>query len=91
MGERLLRQLESIDDTDNEMQQKFGAGSRTCIGRHISFLEMSKLIPRLVRDFDFALDDTLSSPDQHMKTAGYWFVKPKDFRVKIRPRNKSKV
>ncbi len=24
----------------------FGLGSRTCIGRHISFLEMSKILPR---------------------------------------------
>ncbi|KUL83275.1 hypothetical protein ZTR_09128 [Talaromyces verruculosus] len=34
----------------------FGFGSRTCIGRNISFLEMSKLIPQLIRKYDFELD-----------------------------------
>ncbi|KAG7151351.1 Pisatin demethylase like protein [Verticillium longisporum] len=32
----------------------FGAGARTCIGRHIAHLQMAKLIPRIVRDFDFS-------------------------------------
>lgn len=31
----------------------FGLGSRTCIGRHVSMFEISKLVPRLVRDFAF--------------------------------------
>ncbi|KAL6711097.1 hypothetical protein ACN47E_006972 [Coniothyrium glycines] len=31
----------------------FGLGSRTRIGRHISFLETSKLIPTITRDLDF--------------------------------------
>ncbi|EEU36767.1 uncharacterized protein NECHADRAFT_88923 [Fusarium vanettenii 77-13-4] len=33
----------------------FGLGSRTCIGRHISTLEISKMIPRLLHEFDFEL------------------------------------
>ena len=33
----------------------FGMGSRTCIGTNISLLEMSKVIPVLVRDIDFEL------------------------------------
>lgn len=59
----------------------FGLGSRTCIGRHISFLEMSKLIPVLVRDFDFELDGKLQA--REWNTTNYWFVKPRDFRVKV--------
>ncbi|KAI8300733.1 hypothetical protein K4K59_001390 [Colletotrichum sp. SAR11_240] len=31
----------------------FGAGARTCIGKHISHLEMVKLIPELVRRYEF--------------------------------------
>ncbi|KAH0438060.1 cytochrome P450 [Colletotrichum camelliae] len=31
----------------------FGAGARTCIGKHISNLEMVKLIPELVRRYEF--------------------------------------
>ncbi|OBT57364.1 hypothetical protein VE04_02759, partial [Pseudogymnoascus sp. 24MN13] len=34
----------------------FGMGSRTCIGRNISLLEMSKLVPQLIREFDVELE-----------------------------------
>ncbi|KAI0010209.1 cytochrome P450 [Xylariaceae sp. FL0662B] len=60
----------------------FGMGSRTCIGRHISILEMSKLIPRLVRNFDFEL----CSPAAPWKKTNAWFVKPRDFKVTVRLR-----
>jgi cytochrome P450 len=30
----------------------FGAGSRTCIGKNISYLEMYKLVPAVLREFD---------------------------------------
>lgn len=42
---------------------------------------MSKLIPRLVRDFDFTAND------QAWSTENYWFVKPKGFNVHIQRRN----
>jgi cytochrome P450 len=58
----------------------FGLGSRTCLGRHISFLEMSKLIPRLVRHFDFELEH----PGQEWKTENFWFVKPTNFNVRVK-------
>lgn len=61
------------------MASQFGLGSRTCIGRHISFLEMSKLIPLVVRKFDFELEH----PEREWNTVNYWFVKPTDFRVKV--------
>jgi cytochrome P450 len=57
----------------------FGLGSRTCLGRHISELEMSKLIPRLVRDYDFELE----RPHQAWNHQNYWFVKPTDFTVRV--------
>ncbi|KID78346.1 Pisatin demethylase [Metarhizium brunneum] len=57
----------------------FGLGSRTCLGRHISFLEMSKLIPLLVRNFDFELVGRRAA----WKTENYWFVKPTDFFVRV--------
>ena len=58
----------------------FGLGSRTCLGRHISTLEMSKLIPELVMNFDM----TLQMPPEDWKTVNYWFVKPERFPVQIR-------
>jgi cytochrome P450 len=30
----------------------FGAGARTCVGKNISYLEMYKLVPALLREFD---------------------------------------
>ncbi|RFU81362.1 hypothetical protein TARUN_845 [Trichoderma arundinaceum] len=60
----------------------FGLGSRTCIGRHISYLEMSKLIPLLVRNFDFELQ--LS--EKEWQTTNYWFVKPNNFYVTVKAR-----
>ncbi|KAL6792217.1 cytochrome P450 [Trichoderma sp. SZMC 28013] len=60
----------------------FGLGSRTCIGRHISYLEMSKLIPLLIKNFDFELQDR----QRDWKTTNYWFVKPNNFDVAVRAR-----
>ncbi|KAJ4984443.1 Pisatin demethylase 18 [Stagonosporopsis vannaccii] len=57
----------------------FGLGSRTCLGRHISVLEMSKLIPEMAKSFDFAL---AMSKDE-WKTINYWFVKPERLPVTI--------
>jgi cytochrome P450 len=61
---------------------QFGLGSRTCLGRHISILEMSKLIPQLVREFDFELE----RPHEEWDTGNYWFVKPTNFRLKVKVR-----
>lgn len=47
-------------------------------------LEMSKLIPRLVRDWDFQLDSSLHAKE--WRTLNYWFVKPMDFKVGIKRR-----
>ncbi|KAJ5266557.1 hypothetical protein N7478_009365 [Penicillium angulare] len=66
----------------NQMYMPFGLGSRTCIGKHISILEMSKLIPRLARDYD------LTSLRATMNTENYWFVKPTDFEVVVSPRSR---
>ncbi|KAK1992154.1 cytochrome P450 [Colletotrichum falcatum] len=62
----------------------FGLGSRTCIGRHISMLEIAKLIPLLVRDFDFKLQER---PDESWKTENWTFVKPQNFIVTVSARS----
>lgn len=43
----------------------FGAGSRICLGRNISWMEMSKLIPTLFRHFDIELAYPDESPKEH--------------------------
>ncbi|KAL7620204.1 hypothetical protein AAE478_009197 [Parahypoxylon ruwenzoriense] len=78
-----------IDDKDrlahmNRHWMPFGLGSRTCIGRHISMLEMTKLIPRIVRDFDYEL---LGGSGVTWNTANFWFVKPKGFKINVTRRN----
>jgi len=60
----------------------FGLGSRTCIGRHVSILEMSKLIPHIVRRFDFNLEH----PQQDWTCDNYWFVKPRNFTLRVQRR-----
>ncbi|KAL4953679.1 cytochrome P450 [Aspergillus filifer] len=52
----------------------FGLGSRTCQGKNISLLEMGKLIPQLVRNFDFDLERT-----DRLVANNWWFVRPKGF------------
>lgn len=46
-------------------------------------LEISKLIPLLVRDFDFELADNIRGQDASWSTLGYWFVAPTDFEVRV--------
>jgi hypothetical protein len=46
-------------------------------------LEMSKLLPRIVNDFDFELVGDNSNNVSRLTTRNYWFVKPTNFRVRI--------
>ncbi|RSL82330.1 hypothetical protein CEP51_005253 [Fusarium floridanum] len=38
------------------MASQFGQGSRTCIGKNISIMELSKVLPEIIRHFDFVPD-----------------------------------
>jgi len=55
----------------------FGMGSRTCIGKNLSLLEVSKLIPQVVRKFDFVLEEGVRR--EGWRCESRWFVKPVDF------------
>ncbi|KAI0469341.1 cytochrome P450 [Xylaria cf. heliscus] len=79
--ERWLMKDEDKLAAMNRQWIPFGVGSRTCIGRHISTLEISKLIPRIIREFDFELAD--GSAGNSWATRNYWFVKPQGFNVKV--------
>ncbi|KAJ5182111.1 cytochrome P450 [Penicillium cf. viridicatum] len=52
------------------MMFAFGGGSRTCLGKNISLLEITKVIPQLVRKFDIVLE----KPHESMGTQCAWFV-----------------
>lgn len=56
----------------------FGMGSRTCVGKNISLLEISKLVPQLLRKFDFMLDE-----GEEVRSLNRWFVKQQKFRARI--------
>lgn len=58
----------------------FGAGTRTCIGKNISLLEISKVIPQLLRRYDFEL----ARPGQPVDSLNYWFVKQRNLLARIR-------
>lgn len=76
------RWLESNEGQVKKMEaywMPFGLGSRTCLGKHISLLEIGKVIPRLVREFDFEL-----VREERWKTRNHWFVKPTNFEVGVK-------
>ncbi|KAF2031006.1 pisatin demethylase [Setomelanomma holmii] len=60
----------------------FGAGARTCIGKNVSYLEMYKLVPAVLREFDIKL----AYPDKEWTLHNAWFVKQSDFYVKLQSR-----
>ena len=62
----------------------FGAGNRTCIGKNISLMEMQKLVPQLMRYFEFSLVDR----EREWVTLNRWFNTQKGLDVNIRLRRK---
>lgn len=60
---------------------QFGAGARTCIGKNISLLEIYKLVPTFLRNFEIELDC------KDWQTRNAWFVRQRDFFTKFRPRS----
>jgi cytochrome P450 len=65
-----------------EMEQSyfvFGAGSRTCIGKNISLMEMHKIVPQLLREFDLQLHE----PKKDWKTRNVWFVQQEGLEVDL--------
>lgn len=60
----------------------FGGGSRTCIGKNISLMEMSKLVPEIVKSYDL----TLANPKEEWKTYTHFFVRQEGFMVRLSPR-----
>ncbi|KAF3047879.1 hypothetical protein E8E11_008115 [Didymella keratinophila] len=55
----------------------FGNGPRTCIGKNISLLEMSKVIPQIVRKYDLNVVPNEKGEKYTWRTR--WFAKPSFF------------
>ncbi|KAL8680910.1 MAG: hypothetical protein Q9186_002922 [Xanthomendoza sp. 1 TL-2023] len=60
----------------------FGAGKRACIGKHLAFLNIYKIVGTLLATFDFEL----VHPGQEPKVVHSSFVRMKDFDVTMTPR-----
>ncbi|KAK5112116.1 hypothetical protein LTR62_004459 [Meristemomyces frigidus] len=63
----------------------FGAGARTCLGKNISLLEMGKLVPLVLRRFEFELVD----PGREWVLWDYWFVRQTGLRCRVKRRRRS--
>jgi cytochrome P450 len=63
---------------------QFGAGARTCLGKNISLMEMSKLVPQLLRRYHIKLAD----PNAEWELFDYWFVKQEGLRCVLMRRDK---
>lgn len=66
---------------------QFGGGSRTCIGKNISLLEISKLLPELIRHYTFELDHEVAELD----TECFWFTMPRKLPCKVTKRQTDSV
>ncbi|OKL64465.1 hypothetical protein UA08_00991 [Talaromyces atroroseus] len=59
----------------------FGAGRRVCLGKHVAVLEIKKLIPTLLLNYEFKLLDP-----KRYRLENFWFFQPQGIDVKIRKR-----
>lgn len=92
-----------LSDSDRKSMEanflSFGVGTRICIGRNISLLEMSIALPTLLRRFSFELvqqpqQDRKSfgagSKDHTWSATGVWFALQTGMLVKVTTRSQSK-
>ena len=62
----------------------FGAGARTCIGKNISLLELYKLVPTFLRNFEIELKD-----EKEYRHYCAWFVRHLNFNTVFKRRTAS--
>ncbi|KAH6618193.1 cytochrome P450-like protein [Chaetomium sp. MPI-SDFR-AT-0129] len=67
----------------NGTMLQFGMGSRTCIGKNISLLEIYKVVPSLLRRFEIRFDD----PNSEWEVVNAWFVKQSNFITRFELRD----
>ncbi|KAJ5360020.1 Cytochrome P450 E-class group I [Penicillium concentricum] len=66
------RWLESTTEKLMEMEQAiftFGSGPRACVGKNVSFIEMHKIVPQLLREFEIRLNSS-----KELEVRNIWFV-----------------
>lgn len=60
----------------------FGAGKRTCLGRHIAMLELAKVVPALILRYTMRLED----PDSEWTVINSWAVRQEGLNVVLERR-----
>ena len=70
--ERWLSPLDT--DRKSAMSFSFGAGSRVCLGKNISLLEINKLVPQIVRKFEIEFERDMSGSIIDAQSHTAWFV-----------------
>ena len=86
----LQREAEGETDLQFEERMKlwntahltFGGGSRICLGRNLSLMEVWKVVPTLIASFDIALEN----PDEEWWTCSRWFYRNRGVICRLRPR-----
>ncbi|CZR58541.1 related to cytochrome P450 oxidoreductase [Phialocephala subalpina] len=61
----------------------FGHGSRSCIGKNISLMEMGKFVPQFLREFEITWDG-----DEEWKVESNWFAKQTNVFVRYKSRER---
>ena len=83
--ERWLEAPEAqLKQMDNVLELNFGGGSRKCIGRNISMIEMQKVLPQLFRLYQVEL----TYPDKEWDICNHWFVQQEGVICNLTRRSK---
>ncbi|KAI0482548.1 pisatin demethylase [Xylariaceae sp. FL0804] len=74
------KRLQEMADT---LEVVFGYGKYKCMGRGIALMELSKVLPELLRRYDFTIIDPVA-PIKKLHSAAFWIMA--DFWVTISPK-----
>ncbi|EXJ81716.1 hypothetical protein A1O1_07781 [Capronia coronata CBS 617.96] len=74
-----------LKQMDNILELNFGGGSRKCIGRNISMIEMQKVLPQLFREYTVELTHL----DKEWHIVNHWFVQQEGVVCNLRRRRKN--
>ncbi|KAL2827964.1 cytochrome P450 [Aspergillus cavernicola] len=67
--------------TKREAAMLFGSGRRVCLGRHIAMLELKKIVPALLLQYDFELRDP-----KRFTVENFWFFRQYGMDVTVKKR-----
>lgn len=87
------RWMDSSPEKLAEMERSFfafGAGSRACSGRNWSMIELMKIVPMLVKEFEIRfVGSGGENIEGEWRTRNMWFVQQKGFECVLAPRKRA--